>query len=59
MHVKFADAAHANVQAGQQRGGLPGDVERKVEKKGKEKKKRAGSAQQGTRGLLSKIDFFS
>ena len=59
VHVKFADAAHANVQAGQQRGGLPGNVERKVGKKGKERKKRAGSAQQGIRGLLSKIDFFS
>lgn len=59
VHVNFADVAQANVRAGQDTGGLPGDVEKKSEKKGKEKQKRAGSVHQGIRGLLSKINFFS
>lgn len=58
-NVKVPDVAHVNVRAGQQRGGLPARVERKVEQKGKEKKKRGARVQQGIRGLLSKMNFFS
>ena len=59
VNIDIADAAYANVRMGQQRGGLPAHVERKMEKKGKEKRKGAARVQQGIRGLLSKMNFFS
>lgn len=59
VHVNPADVVHANVRKGQQRGGLPANVEREMETKSKEKKKRAARVQQGIRGLLSKMNFFS
>lgn len=55
----LTDAAHVQVGMSQQRGGLPTHVERKLDKKNREKKKRAKRVQQGIRGLLSKMNFFS
>ena len=59
MDMDLTDAGHGHVGMGQQRGGLPPQVERKLDKKKKEKKKRAKRVQQGIRGLLSKMNFFS
>ena len=53
------DAAKSNVGTHQQRAGKPGRVERKIEKKGQERKIGAGRKPQGIRGLLSKLNFFS
>lgn len=59
MKVDLADAEHVDVRKGQ-RGNRPrAHVERIVEKKGKEKTRKVGRVQQGIRGLLSKINFFS
>lgn len=59
VNLNLTDAAHANVRTGEQRIGLPADVERKVLKKSKEKRRRVARVQQGIRGLLSKMNFFS
>ena len=53
------DAARVKVGIRQQRAGLAGGVDRKIEKKGQEKKKGAERKVQGIRGLLSKLNFFS
>lgn len=57
--AEFTDAAHFNERTGQPRGAMPGRMGRKIEKKGQEKRKGAGRVQQGLRGLLRKMNFFS
>ena len=52
MDVDLTDVARAKMRKGQQRGQLPN-------RKGREKKKRTARLQQGIRGLLSKMNFFS
>ena len=59
VDVNFADVAGVEVGTGRQRGGLPALAEREREKKSKEKRRRAARVQQGIRGLLSKMNFFS
>ena len=59
LNLDPVNVAHANVGTGQQKDGLPARVARKFEKKVKEKKKRTARVQQGIRGLLSKMNFFS
>ena len=58
LDVDLADVARAKVGKGQQRGHLPAHGGKKVQK-GREKKKRTARLQQGIRGLLSKMNFFS
>ena len=50
--------ARVDVRNGRWRGGGP-YVEGKIERKGKEKKRRVARVRQGIRGLLSKMNFFS
>ena len=59
MDVNLADVADVEVRTGRQRGGVPALVEREREKKSKEKRRRAARVQQGIRGLLSRMNFFS
>ena len=53
------DAGKLNVDTRQERAGRPGRVDKKIEKRGQEKRKGAGRKPQGIRGLLSKMNFFS
>lgn len=59
VNVKEQDVVINNVRVGGQRGGMPARGERKIERLGREKKKRGARIQQGIRGLLSKMNFFS
>lgn len=59
FNTKLADSAHVRRGMGQQRGGIAARVGRKIDKKGQEKRKRTARVQQGIRGLLSKMNFFS
>ena len=58
VQVDLADVAHVNFRVGQQRGGLPVNAEKRMEKKEKEKSKGVARVQQGIRGLLSRMNFF-
>lgn len=59
VHVDPADVAYATVRKGRQRGGLPANVQGGLEKKSREKRRGAARVQQGIRGLLSRMNFFS
>ena len=59
VHVHPSDVALADVRKGQQKGGVPVSVERELERKRKENMRTAARVQQGIRGLLSKMNFFS
>ncbi len=58
VNGNLPDVAHVDVRNGRRRGGVP-YVEGKIEKKGREKKRRVTRVRQGIRGLLSKMNFFS
>ena len=63
-HDAFANAhppnaAHVSIRTGRRRGGVPAHGEKEIEKKGKEKKKRAARVRRGIRGLLSKMNVFA
>ena len=59
VKVDPADVAHVNFRVGQHRGGLPVNLEKRMEKKRKDKRKGVTRVQQGIRGLLSRMNFFS
>ena len=59
VKVDPADGAHFSFRVGQHTGGLPVRSEKRVEKKRKDKRKGVARVQQGIRGLLSKMNFFS
>ena len=59
VKVNPADGTHVNFQVGQHRGGLPVNSEKRMEKKRKDKRKGVARMQQGIRGLLSRMNFFS
>ena len=59
MKVDPAHGAHVNFRVGQHRGGLPVNSEKRMEKQRKGKRKGVARVQQGIRGLLSRMNFFS
>ena len=59
VKVDPADGAHFSFRVGQYTGGSPENLEKRMEKKRKDKRKGVARVQQGIRGLLSRMNFFS
>lgn len=59
LEAEFTDAAHFSERTGHPRGARPGQRRQKIAKKSQEKRKGEGRVQQGLRGLLRKVNFFS
>ena len=59
VKVDPADVADFNLRVDQHRGGSQVNLEKRIEKKRKDKRRGVARVQQGIRGLLSRMKFFS